>query len=130
MNMVRVVRYRFQQCFGPFPCYLWKGPLKRGFLDIYLTTFFIVRKSKNTSAMRVIFFLKKFKIESSLGNAKENRDNIFRFLDNCIWKCCYRLSLLRREYLLSAVNGLTNSPKILHITQRDFFNLEFPETDQ
>ena len=84
MNMVRVVRYRFQQCFGPFPMLLVEGSSETGFLDIYLTTFFIVRKFKNTSAMRVIFFLKKFKIESSLGNAKENRDNIFRFLDNCI----------------------------------------------
>ena len=36
-------------------------------------------------------------------------------------KCCYKLSLLRKEYLLLAVNGLTNSPNILHITKKDFF---------
>ena len=34
-----------------------------------------------------------------------------------------KLSFLRKEYLLSAVNGLTNNPKILHITQGDLFNL-------
>ena len=33
--------------------------------------------------------------------------------------------LLRREYLSSTLNPLTNSPKILDITQRDFFNLNF-----
>ena len=46
---------------------------------------------------------------------------MFRFLDNCIWKCCYKLFLLRREYMLPAVNGLTNIPKILHIAQKEFF---------
>ena len=40
---------------------------------------------------------------------KKKWENVFRFWDNCIWKCCYKLSLLRREYLLSAVNGLANS---------------------
>ena len=32
-------------------------------------------------------------------------------------------ALLTREDLLSAVNGLTNGPQILPITQRDFFHL-------
>ena len=32
-------------------------------------------------------------------------------------------SLLQREYLSSAVNVLKNSPKIFHITKRDFFQL-------
>ena len=40
-----------------------------------------------------------------------------------IWKCCNKLPLLRREYLLLVVNWLSNSPKILNMTQRDFFNL-------
>ena len=34
------------------------------FLDIYLTMFFEENKFKNTSAMRVIFLLKMFNIES------------------------------------------------------------------
>ena len=38
-------------------------------------------------------------------------------------KCCNNLPLLRREYLLLTMNGLTNSPKIFHTTQTDFFNL-------
>ena len=56
---------------------------------------------------------------------KKNSENIFRFLDNFISKCCYKLALLRREYLLSAVNRLTNSRKILHIIQR-LFQPKFP----
>ena len=103
----------------------------RTFLYIYLTTFFSVRNFKNTSALRVIFFSKMLKIESKFGKWKRNNlENIFRFWDNCIWKCYNKLPLLRREYLLSPVNGLTNSAKILHMTQRDFFNLNWLEREQ
>ena len=55
---------------------------------------------------------------------------IFFFSDNCIRRCCYKLSLFRREYLLSAVNVLTNSPKILRITKGDFFQLNCLQIDQ
>ena len=44
------------------PCWLSKGPLKRDFLDIYLTMFFGIHNFQNTSAMRFIFLLKVFKI--------------------------------------------------------------------
>ena len=52
-------------------CYLSKCPLKRDFLEIFLTTFFGVRKFKNTSAMRVIYFLKIFKIQSTFEKCRE-----------------------------------------------------------
>ena len=45
-----------------FPCSVSKGPLKHGFLDIYLTMFFGAGISRNTSAIKVILFLKMFKI--------------------------------------------------------------------
>ena len=54
---------------------------------------------------------------------KKKSENIFRFCDNCISKFSYKLSLLRRGYLLSVVNRLRKSPKILRITKRDFFKL-------
>ena len=38
--------------------------------------------------------------------------------------------MLRREYMLSAVNGLTKNRKIFDITQRDFLNLNFFYKDQ
>ena len=44
------------------PYSFWKGNLKRDFLHIYLTTFFAGRSVRNKYAMRVIFFLKMFKI--------------------------------------------------------------------
>ena len=52
---------------------------------------------------------------------KDGLEKFFCFLDNCIRICCVKLSLLRREYLLSAANVLKKRPKILHITKRDFF---------
>ena len=53
----------------------------------------------------------------------------------CVWgKCirigCVNFSLLRREYLSSAVNVLANSLKILHVTKRDFFQLKYLYSDQ
>ena len=61
---------------------------------------------------------------------EKKSENIFRFWDNCIWKCYYKLSLLGREYLLSVVNGLPNSAKILCITQRDLSKLNTLNSDQ
>ena len=45
---------------------------------------------------------------------KKNGAKIFRFWDNCNWKCCNKFPLLRRESLSLAVNRLNNSPKILN----------------
>ena len=58
------------------PCYLAKGPLKRGFLGIYLSTFFGVCNFKNTSAMRVIFFFKCSKLNLDFENAKKKKKKI------------------------------------------------------
>ena len=96
---------------------LWNGT----FLDIYLTTFFEVHKFKNLFKLWASsLFWKCSKLNLYLQNAKRNSENIFHFWDYCIKKCCNKLLLLRREYLLLPVNGLTNSPKILYVTQRDF----------
>ena len=45
----------------------------------------------------------------------------FLFGDSCVRIGCVKLSLLRREYLSSAVNVLTNSYKALHLTKTNFF---------
>ena len=55
------------------PCYLSKGPLKGDSLDIYLTTFFVVCKFKNTSAMSVVFFKKCPELNLNLENAKRKK---------------------------------------------------------
>ena len=54
----------------------------------------------------------------------------FCFWDNCVRIGCVKLSLLRREYLSSAVNVLTNSYKALHLTKTDFFLLNYLPSDQ
>ena len=122
----RCCRLDFDSVSARLPCHMSDDPLKRDFLDIYLTTFFGVHNFKMTS----YFFWKCSKLNLNLENPKTDSENIFPFWDNCIWKSCNKLSLLRKEYLLSAPNGLTNSPKILHITQRDFFKLNFVHRDQ
>ena len=43
--------------------------------------------------------------------------------------CCINLPLLRGEYLSSAVNVLTNSLKIFHVSKRDSFQLNYLHTD-
>ena len=54
------------------------------FLHIYLTTFFGVHSFKNTSAMRVIFFLKLLQLNLNFQNAKKKKkkkksEKVFRF---------------------------------------------------
>ena len=50
--------------------------------------------------------------------------------DTCIWIGYGKLSLLQRKYLSSGVNMLTNSLKILDITNRDIFKLNFPQRNE
>ena len=119
--MVKLLPFRFQQCFGAFTMLLVDGSSETG-LFIHLTKHVFWSLSvQKYSARTVIFFLKMFKIESKCRKNKKNWEKVFRFSDNSIWKCCNKLPLLRRQYFSSALNGLTNSPKILHITQRVFF---------
>ena len=49
------------------------------------------------------------------------KKKLFVLGDNCVRIGCVKLSLLRREYLSSAVNVLTNSYKALRLTKTDFF---------
>ena len=51
------------------------------------------------------------------------------FCDNGVRIGCVKLSLLRREYLSSAVNMLTNTYKALHLTKNDFFPINYLEND-
>ena len=39
-----------------------------------------------------------------------------------------KVCILRREYVYSAVNVLTNSPNILDLTKADFFQLNLSQT--
>ena len=55
---------------------------------------------------------------------------LFVFIDNGVQLGCVKLSLLRREYLSSALSVLTNSFKALCLTKTDFFRLNYIPDDQ
>ena len=58
---------------------------------------------------------------------QEEIQKAFCFWDNCVRIGCVKLSLLRREYLSSAVNVLTNSYKALRLTKTDLFKCDYLE---
>ena len=70
----------------------------------------------------------KFKVDFE--NATKNWEKAFCFLDNCVRICCVKLSLLRKEYLSSAVNVLTKSYKALRTTKIYFFSHKYLPDDQ
>ena len=104
------------------PCYLPNSPLKHDFLDIYLTTLFGVRKFKNTSAMRLIYFLKMFKIEPRFRKCKEISGNNFFVSEiiatedvavNCLYKwvnTCYRQLMSWQTLLKFCISLRETSP--------------------
>ena len=124
--MVKVVCFSFDQCLVPLTRCLLKGSLKGDFLEIFLTSPFRVRHMGNTSAIRVIFFLKYWKFNVGFTNAVINWENVFHFWDSCMWIGCLKLSVLTREYLSSVINMLTNILKNFHITKRVLFPTQLP----
>ena len=92
--------------------------------------FFGVRNVGNIWAMRVILFLEMFKFKLDFKNPQKNSEKGFCFLDHCIWICCVKLSQLRGEYLPSAHSVLGNSFEILHITNKDFLQVNLVQNDE
>ena len=80
--------------------------------------------------MRVTFFWKCSRFNVYLKNLQSNWKTSLSFWDNCIWVCCVKVHLLRREYLSSAVNVLANNVKIFHVTKRNLFQLNYLHSDQ
>ena len=109
----------FSDC---LPCRLSRRPVKREFLDIYLSTSFVVRNLGNRQAKRVIFFWKCSKFNADSKNVEKNSEKMFYFWDKCIWICCITLSLLLREYLSLAVNVWRKGLKNFHVSKSDFCN--------
>ena len=121
---------RFQQCFDPFNMLLFEGPSETGlFRQLSSHVFRTAEVQKYISDVGHLF-LKMFKIEFKFRKRKKKFKKCFCFWDNCIWTSCNKLSLLRREYLSSAVSVLGKSPNILHITERDFLQLNCLHSDQ
>ena len=104
-------------------CRFSKGPLRRDFLDIYLTTFSESVISEIQKLCGSSFFSKCSKCNLNFKNAEKNIENFFCFLENCIWIGTVQFSLLRTGYFSSSANVLTSSTKILHVNKRDFFQI-------
>ena len=104
-------------------CCSWKGPLKRYFLDIYLTTFSVSVILEIQNLWESYFVPKCSKCNLDFKNAERNWEKVFFFWDNCIWIGIVKLSLLTTGYSSLAANMLANSCKIWHITKRDFLQL-------
>ena len=71
------------------------------------------------------FFPKRSKFQMHFKNTAKNSEKVFCFWDNSIWIGIVKLSLLRTGYFSSAANVLTSSPKIWHVKNRDFFQLNW-----
>ena len=78
-------------------CRLSISVLTRSFLLISETTYFAVYNFVCTSAMRLIFFFKIFKIWCRFQKCKKILRKYFRFGDNFIWIGWVKDSVLRKE---------------------------------
>ena len=69
--------------------------------------------------MILIFLSKCSTFHAHFRNAIKNAEKVFLFSDNGVGYCCRKFCILRREYLSSAVNVLTNSLNISNMTKAD-----------
>ena len=130
VNMVKVLWCRFQKGWARLPWCFSKGPLKRKFLGISLTTFSNSVILKIQSLWGSSSSSKYLKFHVDFKNAAKNCEKVFSFPDNCIWIGIVKLSLLRTGYLPLAANVLRSSTKIWHVNKREFFNVNFFGSDQ
>ena len=72
MNMVKLLSFRLNECFGRFTMLLVEASSQEDFLDNYLTTPFWVRNFLIAEALKVTFFLKCSKYNIDLKNAENN----------------------------------------------------------
>ena len=104
---------------------LSKGLLKRDFFDFVWLRFSQFLISEIYKLWRSSFFSKYSKFSLNFKNVAKIRENWFYFWNNCISISSLKLSLTRTEYLSSGFHVLTDSSKIVHFTNRQFFQLNF-----
>ena len=68
-----------------------------------------------------------FSISCRFQKRNKNPEKVFCFKDDAVWTFCDKVCILRREYVYSAVNVLTNNPNILDLTKADFFQLNLSQ---
>ena len=128
--MVKALSLTFQQCLGTFTMLLFEGSLEMGPFRHWSNKVFWVGNFGNTSGMRVIVFKKFSKLQLDSKNPEKKSEKYFYFWDNCISIGCVKLSLLKIQYLPSALSVLGKSIEILHVTSRDFLQVNNIHSDQ
>ena len=106
-----------------------KACSKRRFLESCFTKFFKVCNLGNTLAMTIIFYFKIFQVWCRFQKWYKNSEKVFGFSENCIWNGSGKFSQSWTSYLQSAVNVLTNQPKISRTTREYIFKINFPQND-
>ena len=130
LNMVTVLWFRWEQCLNPFTMFPVKGYFKTGlFGHISNHVFRIGVISEINQLWGSSFFWKCSKFNVDFENIRKNSQKIVYFWDNGVRIGCVNLSLLRREYLSSAVNVLTNTYKALNLSKTDFFQVNYLQND-
>ena len=130
MNVIKVLWCWFQQCSRTLTVLLVEGSSDMELFKHYLTTFSESVISEIQKLWGSYFFSKYSKFDLNSRNAGKIWEKVFCFWDNCIWIGIVKLSLLRTGYLSSAASVLTRSPKFWHVNNRDFFQLNFFNSDQ
>ena len=108
----------FNSAWAHWPYCLSKHPLKQDFLDIYLTTFSESVTSKIQNLWGSSSYWKCINFHLDFKNAAKDWIDIFKLLS---WWA---------KYFLSVANVLTSSPKNWHVNKRDFFELNFLDSDR
>ena len=128
--MIKLLSCRSQQCLGPFTLLLFEGSSEtRLFRQLSNHVFCSSKFSKYISYEGHLFF-KMFKFSSRFLKCRKKCGKFFCFLDKFIWIGSVKLTVFRTEFLSSVMNVLTNSPKVLLISKRDFSKLKFLHSDE
>ena len=120
----------FNSVWACLRCSLAKVPLKRDFLDIYLTRISESVTSKIQNLWGSFFYSKCFNFRLDFKNAAKYSEKGFCFSDNCIWIGILELSLWRAKYFSSVASLLTSSAKIWNVDKTDFFERNIFSSDQ
>ena len=130
VNLIKVLRCRFQQRFSTFSMLLVEGFSERGLFRHLSDYGFRVRNLEIKKLWGSSFFSKCSKFILIFKKAAKNSESALCFQDNCIWIGIVKLSLLRTGYFSPADNMLKSSWKVLHVNKRDFLQLNWLSSDQ
>ena len=128
-NIVKVLSFRFQQCFDPFAIFSVEQSFETRLFKHLSNNVFRSWYFHKYISYEGHLFWQMFKIWSRFGKCKKNWEKFFCFWDTCIWIRSVKLSLLSTSCLSSEVNVLRNSLRILYITKRVFFQRNYLQSD-